>query len=206
MPGGRGHRNAEGTASRRVGPPRLPAEGGSPMTKALLLAAAMGLGLAGAAPALAAPQALGLVASTGGPTPLDCSGNECSALFSAFCLQEARPAPAQGDAYAPAPGSAVTLLATRADGSTLRLPGAAYLRFSTLVGFTSMRIVLPRASLATLGAITVAVEVGPRATMLPVPVARDRNPQSEAEIALGTGPLRAACEAALERPRTAGDA
>jgi hypothetical protein len=176
------------------------------MTRALLLAATLALGLAGSAAALAAPQALGLVASAGGPTTLDCSGTECSALFSAFCLQEARPAPAQGDAYAPAPGSAVTLLATRADGSTLRLPGAGYLRFSTLVGFTSMRIALPRASLSALGAVAVAVEIGPRATMLPVPVAGDRNPQSDAEIALATGPLRAAGEAAFERPGPTADA
>ena len=175
------------------------------MTKAVLLAA-LALGLMAAAPAHAAPQALGLVASNGAPTMLDCNGIECSALFSAFCLQEARPAPSQGDAYAPAPGSAVTLLVTRADGSTLRLPGAAYLRFSTLVGFTSMRIALPRTSLSELGAVAVAVEVGPRATMLPVPVAGDRNPQSEAEIALATGPLRAAGEAAFDRPGPTADA
>ena len=116
------------------------------MTKAWLLTAALAFGLTSAMPALAAPQALGLVASAGTPTPLDCSGAECSAMFSAFCLQEARPAPSQGEAYAPAPGSAVTLLVTRADDSTLSLPGAAYLRFSTLVGFTSMRITLPRAT------------------------------------------------------------
>jgi hypothetical protein len=176
------------------------------MTKALLLSATLMLGLAAARPAVAAPQALGLVASNGAPTALDCSGSECSALFSAFCLQEARPAPSQGDAYAPTPGSAVTLLVTRADGSTARVPGAAYLRFSTLVGFTSMRIALPRASLAELGAVSVAVEVGPRATMLPVPVEGDRNPQSEAEIALATGPLRAAGEAAFDKPGPAADA
>ena len=177
------------------------------MTKAVLLpAAALAFGLLAMAPAHAAPQALGLVASNGAPTALDCNGSECSALFSAFCLQEARPAPSQGDAYAPAPGSAVTLLVTRADGSTTRVPGAAYLRFSTLVAFTSMRIALPRASLTELGAVAVAVEVGPRATMLPVPVAGDRNPQSEAEIALAAGPLRAAGEAAFDKPGPAADA
>jgi hypothetical protein len=168
--------------------------------------AAIALLLAAAPAAKAAPQALGLVASNGVPTPLTCRDGECSAEFSAFCLQEARPSPTRDDAYAPAPGGAVTLLLTAPDGSTRRLDGAPYLRFSALIGFTGLKIALPATTLRALGAASVAVEIGPRVTMLPVPVPGDRNPQSAAEIALATGPVRTAAEASFERPGPAADA
>lgn len=177
------------------------------MPKPIALAiAAAGLLLAAAPAAQAAPQALGLVASNGVATPLDCRDGECSAEFSAFCLQEARPSPARGDAYAPAPGGAVTLKLTTADGATRRLDGTPYLRFTALIGFTGLKIALPEAVLRTLGAASVAVEVGPRVTMLPVPIPGDRNPQSAAEIALVTGPARIAAEATFDRPGPAADA
>jgi hypothetical protein len=168
-----------------------------PVAPAIAVAALL---LAAAPAAHAAPQALGLVASNGVATPLTCRDGECSAEFSAFCLQEARPSPARGDAYAPAPGAAVTLLVTAPDGSTRRVDGAPYLHFSALIGFTGLKIALPEAALRSLGAAAVAVEVGPRVTMLPVPVPGDPNPQSAAEIALATGPVRVQAEASFERP------
>src|SRR5690606_9112941 len=76
-------------------------------------------------------QVLGLVASNGIPTPLTCTEDECSAHLSAFCLQQAREAPASGTAYAPAEGGRVTLVATTADGRTLRLPGEPHLAFES---------------------------------------------------------------------------
>lgn len=177
------------------------------MPKPIGLAFATAILLLAAAPgAEAAPQALGLVASDGAPTPLTCRGGQCSAEFSAFCLQETRPSPARGDAYAPAPGGAVTLLLTAADGSVRRLDGAPYLSFSALIGFTGIKIALPEAALRRLGAAVVAVEIGPRVTMLPVAVPGDPNPQSAAEIALVTGPVRAAAAATFEQAGPTADA
>src|SRR3972149_3149398 len=102
---------------------------------ALVLACALSWG--GAA---GARRVLDLVARNGVATPLDCSGPECDAHFSAFCLQQARVAPSHGDAYAVAPGGAVTLVVSTADGRSLRLPGQGYLRFTALIGSTSVRL------------------------------------------------------------------
>src|SRR5689334_19258664 len=72
--------------------------------------------------AVAASQVLGLVASNGLPTPLHCQDGTCSGHFSAFCLQEQRPAPSANSEYLLAPGSGLTLIARFADGHTQRLP------------------------------------------------------------------------------------
>ena len=154
----------------------------------------------------AAPQVLGLVASNGSPTPLICKGAECSAHLSAFCLQEARDAPSSGTSYAPATGGTVTLVATTADGRTLRLPGQDHLDFRSLIGFTSVRVSLQQETLAALGAVEAAVEVGPAVSLLPVTLARDPNPQTAAEVALATGPIRQAASRMFEAPGTASDA
>jgi hypothetical protein len=39
------------------------------------------------ATAQAAPQILGVIASNGHATPLDCTAGDCTAQLSAFCLQ-----------------------------------------------------------------------------------------------------------------------
>ncbi len=169
------------------------------------------VGLAGAVSfagsgALAAPQVLGLVASNGVPTPLDCSGAECMAHFSAFCLQQNRPAPSHGDPYVVAPGGRLTLIATTRTGETLRLPGDRYLEIRSQIGFTSVRMTLAKAKLAELGATSVAVEVGPSVSLLPVATAGDPNPQSDDEIALATGAMRQAAGRTFEQPGLASDA
>jgi hypothetical protein len=157
-------------------------------------------------PAMAAPQVLGLVASNGVPTPLDCFGGECSAHFSAFCLQQNRPAPSHGDAYTVAPGGSLMLIAKTEDGRTLRLPGDKLLEIRSQIGFTSVAITLPKAKLAELRATAVAVEVGPSVSLLPAVTAGDPNPQSDDEIALATGPMRQAASRTFENPGTASDA
>jgi len=176
---------------------------------AALLAAALW-----AAPAGAAPQILGLVADNGFSTPLTCDGFQCSAQFSTFCLQEARSSPSTGTAYTPAPDGAVWLVATAPDGRSLRLPAADHLKIGTLIGFTSVTMSLSegqRAGLAVaLGTapeeVQLAVEVGPGVSLVPVPVAGDPDPQTEQEIALATGPMRAAAERTFEAEGAAADA
>lgn len=156
--------------------------------------------------ALAAPQVLGLVAGNGVPTPLTCDGFACSAHFSAFCLQQNRPAPARGDSYTVAPGGELTLVVTTAGGKTLRLPGHEHLTIQSDIGFTSVTVALPQAELAELGASAVAVEVGPTVSLLPVTTAGDPNPQEADEIALATGPMRLAASRSFEVPGRASDA
>lgn len=167
--------------------------------------AAAALGLAGHG-AVAAPQVLGLVASNGQPTPLACGDRDCRAHFSAFCLQQGRPAPAHGDLYSVAPGGDLTLVVTKTTGETERLPAAGVVRIESQIGFTSVEISLPRDELARLGAAEVALDIGPEVSLIPVAKANDPYPQSEDEIALATGPMRAAAVKSFEAPGRASDA
>ncbi|HYV89276.1 MAG TPA: hypothetical protein VFA91_11930 [Candidatus Polarisedimenticolia bacterium] len=157
-------------------------------------------------PARAASQVLGLVASNGLPTPLRCVDGTCSGHFSAFCLQEQRPAPSADSEYRLAPGSALTLIATYADGHSARLPAGDLLTIRTRIGFTSVRISLAQEKLRALGAVSVAVEVAALTSILPRPVAGDPDPLSAQEIALATGPMRRAAEQPFEKPGESADA
>jgi hypothetical protein len=171
----------------------------------LTLAAAAFVSLSPIA-AQAAPQVLGVVASNDTPTPLNCGTVDCSAHLSAFCLQQSRPAPSHGYVYGVAPGGTMTLIATAADGRTLRLPADHYVRFESVIGFTSVRASLPKAALDEIGAVSVALEVGPLTSLLPIPIAGDMDPQVEDEVALATGPMRQAATRNFEEPGIASDA
>jgi hypothetical protein len=176
-------------------------------TRAAASIFALGLFAFAAPQAMAAPQALGVIASNGIATPLVCDGSgECSARISAFCLQEARDAPSQGTAYRLADTSAMTLLVRRADGSRFRLPANGYVRIESQLGFTAVKVSLPQSVAVALDATEIAVEVAPNASLLPVETAGDPDPLTEEEIALATGPMRAAAAAIFEVPGPATDA
>src|SRR5262249_20724625 len=98
------------------------------------------------------------------------------------------------------------LVVTTGDGRTLRLPGEQYLKIGTLIGFTSVKIVLPETTLRELGGTAVAVDVGPLVSIVPVAEANDPDPQTADELALATGPGRKAASASLEKPGEASDA
>jgi hypothetical protein len=166
----------------------------------------LALGAVAAPDSQAASQILGLVASNGLPTPLQCQDGSCSGHFSSFCLQEARPAPSANSEYALAPGGSLTLIATMADGRQTRLPGNGLLSLRTMIGFTSIRISLPEAKLKALGAVSVAVEVAPLTSAMPVTVASDVSPQTGEEIALATGAMRHLAQAAFEDRNGTADA
>ncbi|MFQ5958167.1 MAG: hypothetical protein ACE5LF_02245 [Alphaproteobacteria bacterium] len=150
-----------------------------------IVAAAIAAPLAGAG---AAPQALGLVA-TNAPVPLNCFAGECSAQFSTFCLQQARDIPLPGTPYR-AVGDGLSLVAVAADGKARRLPGAEHLSITSQRAYNAVKISMSRGALEALGAVRAAVEVGPKVSLVPVPVVGDPDPQSAQEIAAATGPLR----------------
>jgi hypothetical protein len=174
----------------------------------LVLAAGLSAGSASAA-----PQVLGLVASNGFPTPLTCDEFECSAQFSSFCLQEARSSPPTGTSYLPTPGGSLSLIATAPDGATLRLP-AETLRIMTAIGFTSVTMSLTQSTRAEIAEsmgvapeeLVLTVEVGPAMSLIPAPVPGDSDPQTEEEIALATGPLRAVAQSLFDQPSQSADA
>ena len=117
----------------------------------LLIAGAAAAGLSLTAPASAAPQILGVVASIA-PMPLACSGETCTAQLSAFCLQRQREVPPEKTAYSAADPQAFTLIALRADGSRVRVPVSDQVAFSSAYGYASVRVSVPHALLDQLEA------------------------------------------------------
>ena len=159
-----------------------------------------------AAPAAkAAPQILGLVASNGLPTPLACSQGYCSAFLASFCLQEAREAPNTGSDYALAPGGALTLVETLADGSVLRRPAEKLVSLRSYSGFTNISVALPASALSA-DVRSVALEIAAGTTILPTPLAGDPTPQSAEEIARAVGPLRRLAAETFDRSGETADA
>ncbi len=157
------------------------------LTAAALAAAVVAFA---AGEARAAYQVLALVA-TAEPVPLACAGGECAAEFTAFCLQPTRASPPRGAPYTVYRNEGVTLVGTTADGRTRRIPAAGLLAVTAIRGHTAVRISLPQGRLRALGLRQAAVEVAERVSLIPKPIQGDRNPQTEADIAIATGPLRA---------------
>lgn len=154
---------------------------------AFALAAIMGA--ATLAPAWAAPQMLGLVA-TAAPAPLTCEGGVCQAELSAFCLQRERDMPVPGTAYAPVDPAMITLVARMPDGRIIRRPAGALVRLAAARAQFAVTLSVPEELRISMGAESLAVEISPLASAAPVPVAGDPDPLSDGEIAAASGPMR----------------
>src|SRR5260221_3562624 len=117
------------------------------------LVALVGLALASAFAfaAHAAPQALGLVASSE-PLPLICEGGECQVHLSAFCLQEAREIPPLGTSYRLVAPRSVKLLLTTAAGREVEAPAAGTGNLTNYPALTAIRASVAYPALATQGA------------------------------------------------------
>ena len=138
----------------------------------------------------AATQALALL-ETDSATALVCRSGVCKAEFSTFCLQKERDLPHGGDPYRVADAEGVTLILTRADGTTSRIPAAEHIRIEAArSGHTAVTMEIDRATLADLGATHAAIEVGKRVALMPTPVSGDDNPQTVQDQRIATGPLR----------------
>ncbi len=150
------------------------------------------------APAQAAPQILGLIASTE-PVPMTCANGTCTAELSSVCLQQHRATPPTGTVYRPAKGTHITLAVTGPNGIKRRMRVEAVINFKSLRQFSAVKVSLPEATVRQLGNGQAKLSVGPMASIIPVAVKGDSNPQSAGEIARYTGPLRAAAENAFKR-------
>ncbi len=148
----------------------------------------------------AAPQIMGLVA-TAEPAPMQCAGGQCSVLLSAFCLQEKRLPPDLDSAYLPAEAGQVILIATAADGQTTRLEAGGLVEFRSRYGYTAIQAHLPLERLAGVWPVSLALEVKPRAALLPVTAPGDPDPLTAEETATATGPWRLAAEVVMEGDR-----
>lgn len=147
--------------------------------------------------ALAASQILGLVA-TAEPTQMQCDKGGCTALLSAFCLQEKRLPPDFDSAYRPAKPGQVTLLATMADGRVIRMEADGLVELRSRYGYTAVEARLPLGRMVSGSPVSLALEVEARASLLPVAKADDPDPLSNEEIEIATGPWRLAAQNIVE--------
>jgi len=150
----------------------------------------------GLSPAQAAPQILGLITSAA-PIPMTCKGVTCTAEISSVCLQQYRPTPSTGTVYRPTKGTHITLTVKGSNGVDRSMPVAAALSFTSLRQFSAVKVSLPEATIRRLGNGVATISVSPMASIIPVAVAGDPHPQSAAEIARYSGPLRALAERAF---------
>jgi len=178
----------------------------TPRTHGTAALAALSMLLLAAGPAWAAPQILGLVASNGMPTPLSCADGQCSGLVNSFCLQFARPSPDDGSAYSLLPGGGITILGLRADGSSFRLAGAGLVTLRSRAGFSAVTVSVPESALRKIGAVSASVEVEALTAALPVAVAGDSDPETQADIDQATGALRQLAQSTFEAPGQRSDA
>ena len=157
-----------------------------PMTLALLTAAN------------AAPQILAVVASAQ-PTTLYCDDGQCSAQLTAICLTERRASPSRGTPYLAYNPQVIKITGYRPDGAEISLDVVDALRFSSARGHLAVKVSLPQAVLRQYELASVSITIEDGLSLLPEPRAGDPNPLTPADIALATGPLRAAATQVVDR-------
>jgi len=142
-----------------------------------------------AATAEAAPQALAVMAMDEA-LPMNCQDSQCSVDITAFCLQPDRQSPAPGTPYQAAAYEGLQLVGVDAEGRDRVLSLAKLLTVTSARHHKMVRFTVRKEKLDALGMSEVRLRIGERVTLLPKPVAGDDRPQTEADIALVTGPLR----------------
>lgn len=153
----------------------------------------------------AAPQILGLVATTE-PTPLTCVGGICTAEFSTFCLQRQRIMPVAGTAYRPADGTELTLTVAGPDGTKWSFSASRHAIIESRRDYNAVRIAIPESVIRGLGGHDAAITVGRLASLVPIAEPGDRTPLDQSEIAYFTGPYREAVARTLEADSESADA
>lgn len=148
--------------------------------------------------AQAAPQILGLVATTA-PVPLSCNGGMCTAELPAFCLQRERTMPRIGTAYRAGPGTRITLGFTVAGGKRHTISVSETAAISALRDYHAVRITVPESVLAAWQGYNPTVSVAEKASAVPVPLSSHVRPIDKAEIAFVTGPQRDIVATALNK-------
>jgi len=154
--------------------------------------------------AQAAPQGLGLVA-TQHPVPMLCDGDGCVAQLSSFCLQRDRKAPNYGTSYRLAAGAGLWLHLTYADGGRRIVPAEGLAHLVSTRGNTAIEARVAAADRAALGAVAIAVEVGPLVTLLPEAEPGDADPITAAEAEFATGPARLLAVEFFDSPAALGE-
>lgn len=142
--------------------------------------------------AQAAPQLLGVVASSS-PLRLHCEGNMCRTEISTICLQAHRDTPERYQAYTAHDQSTFTLRVVNADQHTIDLPLADGV-FTSIRGYTAVEVAVDVAALRARGLDPVSMSVAKDGMLIPVAVAGDPDPIAQEEIVHAMASLKPAAE------------
>lgn len=139
--------------------------------------------------ASAAPQILGVIA-TATPQTFTCADGTCEVELTTFCLQKERSSPTDGATYHINRPDDLTVVLRDEAGNERRISADGLIRLRSTRGIAAMTAQLDEDKLAELGAVSAAIEVSDRATLIPDPVEGDPEPLTAGEVAYATGPLR----------------
>lgn len=130
--------------------------------------------------AQAAPQMLGVIASSS-PLTLHCEGNVCKTEISTICLQAERDTPEHHQAYTAHDHAAFTLVATDRNDKTVNveLPEST---FVSMRGYTAVEVSINITDLRASGLEPRALSVEGDGLLVPVAVADDPNPIAPGEV------------------------
>jgi hypothetical protein len=138
--------------------------------------------------AAAAPQILGLVASSQ-PLPMKCENGLCATEASVFCLQKWRASPAAGMTYNAARGTGLQVIALGEDGKEVIVPDPE-LNITALRGHSAVRIGVDVEWLYKRKYQSISLKIGEKASLIPEAWAGDENPQTPQDVELALGKLR----------------
>ncbi len=152
------------------------------LSRLLTVSAFLTTALVASPSVIAAPQALGLVA-TNGTIELKCSDDGCGADFTAFCLQKDRASPDRGTPYHINSGD-IEVAGLTATGQTIKLDVNQALKLESRRKHMALRVQVPESTLRQHNLVSVSVNVRDNVVLLPQTQAGDANPHSPAEVAM----------------------
>ncbi|MCG8493626.1 MAG: hypothetical protein MI743_18555 [Sneathiellales bacterium] len=160
----------------------------SSIRKIALASAPLAFTLLSSWTAQAAPQILA-VASTDIPLPLTCEKGECTAELTAICLQEHRASPQTGAKYYIHQSQRLKLTLIDKKGHEVDI-SALPLDVSAARGHTAIRVSLKETLIRDFDMSRITISVPEKTTAIPVAVAHDKKPQTDADILIATQSLR----------------
>ncbi len=137
----------------------------------------------------AAPQILGLIAYNDA-LELTCDRGACSVELTTMCLQKHRDNPPAGTAYRFHGDKPATLIVTGIDGAKRTFVAEDYVSVTAARGFTSVRVEITERQMRDWGAVHAELDVSRRLSLVPLAVADDLNPITDAELDYAMATLR----------------
>lgn len=145
----------------------------------------------------AAPQLLGVVASDT-PLKLNCADGICTADIPTFCLQAERETPAKGQVYTPNDADMFKVAARNDGGRTVLVP-LPPAGFTSVRGYTTVRVAVPESAFTSQGLTPASVKVAVGGVLVPAAEVGDTNPIRDGEVAFAERDLQPKLTGIFER-------